>query len=229
MSVTDNTMETNKQPDTSTSTTNATADGVVNPVPSATTSTDDKDGIKMNGSTTTNGNGVKEEPTTEETTSSKPPAASAVATTTTASNGNVETNGNLKVASADVAIKTEEGATKDSNDDDDDDDGQGSVKSEGADEEDALFTNLEQEVEKEEASHPHEQPKDAKAAPKLLQSALVSGDVKMDDSEHGSAIAAAAAAAVADADAKAAAEEEHHIHQRVSFILCSRLSTNDQV
>jgi hypothetical protein len=105
-----------------------------------------------------------------------------------------------------------------------------SVKSEGADEEDALFTNLEQEEEKEEAAHPHEQPKDKKAAPKLLQSALAMGDVKMDDSEHG--------AAPSDSGTKTedvgdeTIEEEHHLHQRVRnkylyfvlVVLCDHLS-----
>jgi hypothetical protein len=213
MSITDNTMET-KQQDAGTTTTNAGTDGVINPVASTTTTDDNKEGIKTNGSTTEIG--VSQESAEKPT--SKPPAASGTATTAT-STGDVETNGNSKDASADVETKTEEsgGASKDV-DVDDDDDGQGSVKSEGADEEDALFTNLEEEVEKEEAAHPHEQPKDAKAAPKLLQSALVSGDIKMDDSEHGSAIAAAAAAAAASAAEAKAAEEEHHIHQRVSSI-----------
>ena len=60
-----------------------------------------------------------------------------------------------------------------------------SIKSEGADEEDALFTTLEMKEEQEEAAHPHEQPSDAKAAPMLLQSALATGDVTMDDSGNG--------------------------------------------
>ena len=60
-----------------------------------------------------------------------------------------------------------------------------SIKSEGADEEDALFTSLEKNEEEEEAAHPHAQPKDAKAAPMLLQSALAKGDVTMDDSNSG--------------------------------------------
>lgn len=63
-----------------------------------------------------------------------------------------------------------------------DQDDASSIKSEGADEEDALFTNLEKKEEQEEAEHPQEQPIDAKAAPMLLQSAFEKGDVSMDDS-----------------------------------------------
>ncbi|KAG7374405.1 SNF2-related protein [Nitzschia inconspicua] len=128
----------------------------------------------------------------------------------------VDSNGSAAAASTAAAVKTETqasnteaAATGGVEEEEEEDDAQ-SVKSEGADEEDALFTNLEQEEEKEEASHPHEQPKDATAAPKLLQSALVKGDVKMDDSEHG---------AVEDTvknSSEEAGEEEHHIHQRQS-------------
>ena len=72
-----------------------------------------------------------------------------------------------------------------SSDGGDDEDDCKSIKSEGADEEDALFTTLEKNEEEEEAAHPHEQPKDATAAPLLLQSALAKGDVSMDDSSSG--------------------------------------------
>jgi hypothetical protein len=69
-----------------------------------------------------------------------------------------------------------------SSDGGEDNDDEKSIKSEGADEEDALFTSLEKTEEQEEAAHPHDQPKDAKAAPMLLQSALAKGDIKMQDS-----------------------------------------------
>jgi ATP-dependent DNA helicase len=83
---------------------------------------------------------------------------------------------------------------------DDDEEDASSIKSEGADEEDALFTKLEQEEEAEEAAHPHKQPIDAAAAPTLLKAAIEKGDVKMDESEHG-----------AMDDAK---EEQEHVHKR---------------
>ena len=69
-----------------------------------------------------------------------------------------------------------------SSDGGEDNDDEKSIKSEGADEEDALFTSLEKTEEQEEAAHPHDQPKDAKAAPMLLQSALAKGDIKMQES-----------------------------------------------
>lgn len=101
----------------------------------------------------------------------------------------------------------------------DDDDDDKSIKSEGADEEDALFTTLEQHEEEEEAAHPHIQPKDATAAPMLLQSALAKGDVSMDDSDR----------VVEDSKSKAEEEkkgdentasppESSLIHQRVRFL-----------
>jgi hypothetical protein len=97
--------------------------------------------------------------------------------------------------------------------DDDDDDGQ-SVQSEGAEEEDALFANLEKKVEQEEAAHPMEQPSDATSAPKLLQDALKQGEVKMDDSEHGGATA------MEEKEKGESKKEEEgvddHIHHRVS-------------
>lgn len=51
------------------------------------------------------------------------------------------------------------------------------------DEEEKLFEKLEHDEEEEEATHPHDQPSDVKAAPKLLQKALEQGQVKPDDSE----------------------------------------------
>jgi hypothetical protein len=130
----------------------------------------------------------------------------------------VDSNGTTVAAGSTVTppIKTE-AASGGADEEEEDDDAQ-SVKSEGADEEDALFTTLEKEEEQEEATHPLEQPKEATAAPKLLQKALVEGDVPMDDSEHGAAVAAADAAAKRDGEA-GANEEDHHIHQRVSRFL----------
>ena len=91
-----------------------------------------------------------------------------------------------------------------------DQDDASSIKSEGADEEDALFTNLEKKEEQEEAEHPQEQPIDAKAAPMLLQSAFEKGDVSMDDSgpqgeKKGEFV-------------DEVVSEEHVVHQRVRKI-----------
>jgi hypothetical protein len=90
---------------------------------------------------------------------------------------NADTNKDKKAVAA-----TPPTTSSDGGEDNDDDK---SIKSEGADEEDALFTTLEKNEEQEEAAHPHDQPKDAKAAPMLLQSALAKGDVKMEDSNSG--------------------------------------------
>jgi hypothetical protein len=54
------------------------------------------------------------------------------------------------------------------------------------DDEENLFIELEHDNEKEEeeeALHPHEQPKDVAAAPRLLQEALKKGEIKADESE----------------------------------------------
>ena len=114
---------------------------------------------------------------------SKPEVIASTSTnTTTTTTTPMDTNCSaVAPASDDVVVKKSE---SDDNDDakDDDEDDDTSVKSEGADEEDALFTTLEIKEEQEEMAHPHEQPSDAKAAPMLLQSALAKGDVKMDDS-----------------------------------------------
>jgi hypothetical protein len=112
---------------------------------------------------------------------SKPEVIASTSTNTTTTT-TMDTNCSaVAPASDDVVVKK-----SDSDDDDnakgDDDEDDTSVKSEGADEEDALFTTLEIKEEQEEMAHPHEQPSDAKAAPMLLQSALAKGDVKMDDS-----------------------------------------------
>jgi hypothetical protein len=100
------------------------------------------------------------------------------------------------------------------NDGEEDDMDATSIKSEGADEEDALFTNLEQEEEKEEAIHPHHQPKDAAAAPKLLQQAIQAGEVKEDsDTEEKKGEISDSVSA----DGKMKEDENDHHHQRVSF------------
>jgi hypothetical protein len=145
------------------------------------------------------------------------PVPSSSTTTDIKINGGASQNG---VVDAEAAASTTGCSNKD-NDEvvDDDDDGQESVKSEGAEEEDALFTNLEMEEEQEEAAHPHEQPSDARAAPKLLQSALAKGDVAMDDSEHASA--AAAADQLKTAKDEEAGSLDHHIHQRVRMVFPS--------
>jgi hypothetical protein len=141
-------------------------------------------------------------------TESKPAAAGSVAVNGVKHSADV---GTLKVEEDKRASL----AAGDLDDEDDvNDDGQ-SVKSEGADEEDALFSTLEMKVEEEEAAHPMEQPSDATAAPKLLQAALKQGEVKMDDSEHGEA------AAIEEEKKKGEAKEgdnggDDHIHHRVS-------------
>ena len=77
---------------------------------------------------------------------------------------------------------------------------------EGAQEEDELFTNIEKEEEAEAAAHVAAQPKDVKAAPRLLQKALETGDVQASDSEQES-----------DQEKKPQGED-HHVHQRVSLV-----------
>ena len=110
------------------------------------------------------------------------------------------------------------------------------VDEEGADEEEALFAELEKQEEEEEGKA-FEQPRDYHAAPKLLQKDLETGAVKADDSEEesdrehgGTALAdgslktAAAAVAVAE-ESKPAVVSSHHIHGRVRFdIGCSRMN-----
>lgn len=114
------------------------------------------------------------------------------------------------------------------------------VESEDFDEEEALLVALEVEKEKEEAeeaAHPHEQPKDVAAAPRILQDALKKGLVPASDSEEeeikkeqgNKAVARNAAkqekAAMAKeaiqeekkGDDEPAAHEEPHYHARVSL------------
>ena len=113
-------------------------------------------------------------------------------------------------SSTDSETKNEKKTTASStssNDSDDADDDK-SIKSEGADEEDALFTSLEQKEEKEEASHPHEQPKNAKAAPRLLQSALAKGDLAVKEEEK-------KGEETADDSAADGSNASNVVHQRV--------------
>lgn len=83
---------------------------------------------------------------------------------------------------------------------------------EGADEEEALFVNIEHQQEENEAEekvHPHDQPRDIIEAPKLLQSALKDGQVKASDSEEDSI-------ANNKDEVTPASPEQPHYHQRVS-------------
>lgn len=129
-----------------------------------------------------------------------------------------EANGGMVTLEKDTAGSIAAAEDFDDGDDDDNDDVQ-SVKSEGADEEDALFSTLEHEVEEEEAAHPMEQPSDATSAPKLLQAALKQGEVKMDDSEHGEVAAIEEKKKGDSKDGDSGGDD--HIHRRVSaqFVL----------
>lgn len=112
------------------------------------------------------------------------------------------------------------------------------LESEDFDEEEALLVSLEIEKEKEEAeeaAHPHEQPKEITAAPKLLQDALKQGVVTADDSEEEeeaqrqeksrvTSVATKGEKMGMAADDSAIQEEkkgddepvDHHVHARVS-------------
>jgi hypothetical protein len=73
------------------------------------------------------------------------------------------------------------------------------------DEEEALFVAMEKDEESKDALRTHPQPKDVKAAPKLLQSAIEQGQVNPDDSESDSE---QVGSTIADS-------EPHHAHARV--------------
>jgi hypothetical protein len=79
-------------------------------------------------------------------------------------------------------------------------------KSEGAEEEEALFVAMEKDNEKDEAEHLQDQPNDLKSAPKLLQSALEQGQVKSDDSDS---------EGEKKVVEKPSSPETHHPHARV--------------
>jgi len=79
---------------------------------------------------------------------------------------------------------------------------------EGAQEEDALFTELEHVEEEKEAKEPHDQPTDVAVAPTLLKVALAKGEVKSDSEDE--------EAKAADEKKKEDAAAAHHAHHRVS-------------
>jgi len=95
--------------------------------------------------------------------------------------------------------------------------------SEEIDEEEKIFIDLEEkqkeEEEKEKAVHPHSQPKEIKAAPKLLQAALKKGEVKADESEEESEkeheVSAKNAEEKKNEDGTPATSESH-VHQRAN-------------
>lgn len=90
---------------------------------------------------------------------------------------------------------------------DDEDEIMGTPPEEGAEEEDELFTN----IEKEEATQQAvvEQPKDVKAAPKLLQKALEAGQVQPSDSEQEEE---------KETEVKKPESPEGHVHPRVRIL-----------
>jgi len=98
------------------------------------------------------------------------------------------------------ANKTEPSKSAKTEDDNDDD-----QKSVGAEEE-ALFVAMEKDEESKDSLHLHTQPKDVKAAPKLLQSAIKQGQVKPDDSESDSE----------QPDSTKPDPEPHHAHSRTN-------------
>jgi hypothetical protein len=125
-------------------------------------------------------------------------------------NGDAPTNG-APAAPIVVVVKTEDTKpTSSEYDDEDDDDDNAKSPDDGEDEEEEkLFEKLEHDQEEEEAAHPHEQPKDVTAAPRLLQSAFQKGEVAPeDDSESDSEKKSAAAEA-------AVPSPDHHLHARV--------------
>jgi hypothetical protein len=92
------------------------------------------------------------------------------------------------------------------------------------DEEENFLQNIEKEeakMKEEESAHPHPQPSDAAAAPRLLQDALKSGDVKADESEEeekkDEGASSTGDATMKESGKGEAAEEQEHVHQRVSF------------
>lgn len=114
-----------------------------------------------------------------------------------------ETNNEPVVEKAPVK-ETDEKAAEDMDEDD--------VKDDNSEaEEEALFEKLEHDEEEKEAKELHEQPKDVKAAPKLLQSGLEQGLVKPDESESEDDKKDPAY------EAKAAETKEQHHHARVSW------------
>lgn len=92
---------------------------------------------------------------------------------------------------------------------DGDDDNHADDGSEDGKVEDALFSKMEEEDEKEEATYLHDQPTDVKAAPKLLQKAFEKGEVEPDDSEKEEVSTKAE-------EKPESPSKDHHYHARVS-------------
>ena len=90
--------------------------------------------------------------------------------------------------------------------------------SEEIDEEDALFTSLEHDLETEERTHQNDaQPHSAIEAPKLLQAALAKGEVGVDESEAESEEEHKKASSPEKKEEKKEEEEgNHNVHHRVS-------------
>jgi hypothetical protein len=130
----------------------------------------------------------------------------------TIANGDVASIKNENVPTSSKSSVNDEEEEEEEEDDD--------VVSEGAQEEDALFTSLEIDEEKEEASHPHDQPRDVKAAPRLLQTAFEKGEVKADeDSESDEKEEKKTESESQQASQPAAESPQHHHpqnHARVS-------------
>jgi hypothetical protein len=126
-----------------------------------------------------------------------------------ATNGDVPTNGALAVPIP--AKDTKPTTTCDDDVEDEEDDADDEKIPEEDDLEEKLFEKLEHDQEEQELTHHHEQqPKDVKAAPKLLQSAFQKGEVANEDSESDSEKKSAAVEAAA-----AVAAPDHHTHARV--------------
>jgi hypothetical protein len=129
-----------------------------------------------------------------------------------ATNGDAPTQNGAPVVPIIKMEETIKPTTCDDDDDgdEDDDDDMKTPVDEEEDLEEKLFEKLEHDQQEQELTHSHEhhQPKDVKAAPKLLQSAFQKGEVAAeDDSESDSEKKSAAVEAVASSD---------HTHARVS-------------
>eukprot|EP00339_Tiarina_fusa_P009058 CAMPEP_0117045226 /NCGR_PEP_ID=MMETSP0472-20121206/31288_1 /TAXON_ID=693140 ORGANISM="Tiarina fusus, Strain LIS" /NCGR_SAMPLE_ID=MMETSP0472 /ASSEMBLY_ACC=CAM_ASM_000603 /LENGTH=818 /DNA_ID=CAMNT_0004757147 /DNA_START=281 /DNA_END=2737 /DNA_ORIENTATION=+ len=105
-------------------------------------------------------------------------------------------------ATNDDAVKEEEEEADD-----------GEAVEEGADEEDALFSALEKQ---DETEAPQDQPKKVEAAPKLLQSALTEGKVKLEDSESEEDVKIKAEEKKGEDEKEEKETADHHVHARES-------------
>jgi hypothetical protein len=122
------------------------------------------------------------------------------------------TNGEGSVVDRPTAVKTET-TTEESKVDPDVVDDVEEKLSEGAEEEEALFGAMEEEDEKEVRAY--DQPKDVKAAPTLLRTALEQGQVEPDDSESEDD-KKKGEEKKGEEESKTPATPEHHHHARVS-------------